>query len=115
MTPRRNLRSSFVDKMRWLSCVLSQKQAPLTSYQKYGNRILQATYSILLFPLFLCLPCLSADLYLIRSSNKPSAEQRELEVATQFYGINLRAVTATAGTMSVITKAAKSNETLAVA
>jgi hypothetical protein len=115
MTPINSLRNSLADKMPWLFCGLAQERVPSTTYRKYGNQILQATYSILLFTLFLCSSCLSADFYLIRSSNNPSAEQRELEVATQFYGINLKAVTVTADTMSVITEAAKSNETLAVA
>ncbi|WP_260740768.1 hypothetical protein [Tunturiibacter lichenicola] len=105
----------MADKIPWPSCGLAKEHALSTSYRKYVRRILQVTYSIVLFILFLCLPCLSADFYLIRSSDKPSAEQQELKVATQFYGINLKTVTATADTVSVITEAAKSNETLAVA
>ena len=115
MMPTRNSCNSLADEMPQISCNLAQEQALSNSYRKYVNRILPATYRIILFTLFLCLPCFSADFYLIRSSNQPSAEQRELEVATQFYGINLKLVTATAGTMSVITEAAKSNETLAIA
>jgi hypothetical protein len=96
-------------------CGLTQEQILSATYHKYVNRILQATYSVLLLTLFLCSPCFSADFYLVRSSDKPSAEQRELEVATQFYGISLKAVTVTADTMSVITEAVKSNDTLAIA
>lgn len=38
--------------------------------------------------------CYSADLLFIRSAGAPSSEQQDLEVATQFYGLNLRVITA---------------------
>lgn len=36
------------------------------------------------------LPCYSADLLFLRSSQEPSTGQRQLEIASQFYGLNLR-------------------------
>lgn len=38
--------------------------------------------------------CYSADLLFIRAAEAPSSEQHDLEVATQFYGLNLRVITA---------------------
>src|ERR1700685_549502 len=38
--------------------------------------------------------CYAADVVLIRSAGGASPEQRELELATQFYGVNLKVITA---------------------
>jgi hypothetical protein len=71
-------------------------------------------FHIFFCSVFSCLPCFSSDLYLIRSSDKPSVEQQELEVATQFYGLNLEVVTATAVNLPDIAEAVNNNEILAV-
>ena len=42
-----------------------------------------------------CVRSYSADVVLIRSAGVPPSEQHELEIATQFYGLNLKVVTAT--------------------
>jgi hypothetical protein len=115
MMPTRNLSSSLVNEMPWHFCGLVREKTPRKRYRKDVDRLLQATCCALLFSLFLCLPCFSSDFYLIRSSDKPSAEQHELEVATQFYGLNLKVETATSGNSTAITEAASNHETLAVA
>ena len=59
--------------------------------------------------------CISADVVLIRSAGSTSSEQRELELATQFYGVNLNVVTASDNNAGSALRAVRQNATLAVA
>ncbi len=60
--------------------------------------------------------CRGADVVFIRSAGGPSQEQRELEVATKYYGLDLKVVlaSATQDTDLALSGAAKLDETLAV-
>jgi hypothetical protein len=59
--------------------------------------------------------CYSADLVLIRSAIAPAPEQDQLEVATQFYGLDLRVVTVGTANTAKAFDLVRSRETLAVA
>ncbi|MGC2644851.1 MAG: hypothetical protein WA261_01125, partial [Candidatus Sulfotelmatobacter sp.] len=56
--------------------------------------IVRSTCHVLLLVFASSLLCYSADTVLIRSAGETPSEQRELEIASQFYGLNLRVVTA---------------------
>ena len=58
------------------------------------NRHRRSVWTILFLTLTLSLRCYSSEVVLFRSGGSPSREQRELELATQFYGLNLKIVTA---------------------
>ena len=59
--------------------------------------------------------CYSADVVFIRSAGTTSSEQRELELATQFYGVNLNVVTAGDNTAGSALREVQRKGTLAVA
>jgi hypothetical protein len=58
-----------------------------------GSHHLRTAYAVFSLVLISSLWCYSADMVLIRCSGASSSEQHELELATQFYGLNLRIVT----------------------
>ncbi len=115
MTPTKNLHIPSTDKMLWIFCGLTTKRTIPSIYSDSVVKLLQTAYCIFLFGLFLSLPCLSADFYLIRLSDKPSSEQQELEVATRFYGLDLKVITETATNIPALAEAIRSHRTLAVA
>jgi hypothetical protein len=59
--------------------------------------------------------CFSADVVLIRTAGDPTSEQRELEVAAQFYGLNLNVVTASGNMNDRQLAAVQQGDTVAVA
>jgi hypothetical protein len=63
-----------------------------TKFSELPERPQRAAIAILVFLLISVARCFSADVVLLRSGNKLSTEQRELELATQFYGLNLKLV-----------------------
>ena len=81
--------------------------------RRAASRIRTACF-ILLLTLMSSL-CYSADVVLIRSTAVPSGEQRELELAAQFYGVNLKVVTVSENNTGSAIRAAQQNETEAVA
>jgi hypothetical protein len=74
-----------------------------------------ASCAVLFLILMSSLWCFSADVVLIRSAGSASSEQRELELATQFYGVNLTVVTASGNNAGSALRAVRQNATLAVA
>jgi hypothetical protein len=59
--------------------------------------------------------CYASDVLLIRSAEIASPEQRQLELATQFYGVNLKVVTAGDRNFGSALRTVRQNVTLAVA
>lgn len=59
--------------------------------------------------------CFCADLVLIRSSDVSSPEQHELEVACEFYGLNLTVVTARKNNTALVPNAIQEGVTMGVA
>jgi len=60
--------------------------------------------------------CYGSDLVFIRSNSGPSAELEEMRVASSFYGLTLRVVTAASGTDNLsVRTAVEQNETVGVA
>jgi hypothetical protein len=57
------------------------------------NRWLGRACVVLFLVLISCARCYSADIVLVRSAEGSPSEQRELEIATGFYGVNLKIVT----------------------
>jgi hypothetical protein len=63
-------------------------------YCRIGNRHTRYIWAILFLILTFSVRCYSAEIILVHSAGTPSAEQHELELATQFYGLDLKIVTA---------------------
>ena len=80
-----------------------------------ANRGVRAACAVLFLILVSSLSCHSADVVLIRSTGSASSEQRELELATQFYGVNLTVVNASDNNAGSALRAVRQNATLAVA
>ena len=57
----------------------------------------------------------SSDVVLIRSTGEPSSEQHELELATQFYGLTLKVITANGDLDDHLLRPIQQSETVAVA
>jgi len=72
-------------------------------------------WTVLVLVLMSSLWCYSADMVLIRSAGVSSSEQKELELAAQFYGLNLRVVTVSAGNAVPELTPVEQSETVAIA
>ena len=59
--------------------------------------------------------CHSADVVFIRSAGAPSSEQHDIELATQFYGLNLKVETASGKITDPVPVTVQQNDTLGVA
>jgi hypothetical protein len=99
---------------RWLFC------EGFAVSMSSGNRrstiqIMRSAGAIILLFLVSCIRCFSADIVLIRSVGGSSSEQSKLEVATDFYGVNLRVITASADNTTLILGAIQESGTAAVA
>ena len=71
----------------------SLKEDAPARFCRRGSHHLRTAYAVFSLVLISSLWCYSADMVLIRCSGASSSEQHELELATQFYGLNLRIVT----------------------
>jgi len=71
----------------------SLKEDAPARFCRGGSHHLRTAYAVFSLVLISSLWCYSADMVLIRCSGASSSEQHELELATQFYGLNLRIVT----------------------
>jgi len=91
------------------------KEAAPARFGRTANRPVRAACAVLFLILMSSLWCFSADVVLIRSAGGPSWEQHELELATQFYGLNLKVVTASAHISGPELAPVQQNATLAVA
>jgi hypothetical protein len=80
-----------------------------------NNRLFRVVCAVFFLTLTSSLWGYSADLVLIRSAGEPSAEQHQLELATQFYGLDLTVVIAGVHNDSAALSAVQWNATLAVA
>lgn len=78
-------------------------------------RSLRAPHIFLFLALGSSLPCLSADLVLIRSSANATPEQKQLELAAQFYGLSLKTIAADHANTRSILEAARQDTTVGVA
>jgi hypothetical protein len=72
-------------------------------------------WAVLFLVLMSSLWCYSADMVLIRSAGVSSSEQNELELAAQFYGLNLKVVTVSADNSVPELTPVEQSETVAVA
>src|SRR5579862_9704120 len=79
-----------------------------------ARSIARSTCHLLFLVLALSLFCCSADMVLIRSAGETPSEQRELEIASEFYGLDLRVVTAGDSADQILTSIRRS-ATVAVA
>ena len=86
-----------------------------TRFDQMANRHVREACAVLFFILVSPLWCYSSDIVFIRSAEGASSEQRELELATQFYGVNLKVVTASDNNAGSALRLIKQNATLAVA
>jgi hypothetical protein len=82
--------------------------------RRIGNAV-RSTCAVLSLLLMSSLWCFSADVVLIRGAGDPSPEQRELEVAAQFYGLNLKVVTASGNIGDRELAGIRQSDTVAVA
>lgn len=89
--------------------------APPMRCRQVKNRPFRAACAVSFVMLVSSLWCYSADIVLIRSAGEPSAEQHDLELSTQFYGLNLTVVIASVHNGSSTLSAVQQNDTLAVA
>src|ERR1700678_1165842 len=80
-----------------------------------ATRARWAAYAVLLAILTSCAWCQSAEFVLVRTAGMSSNEQRELELATQFYGVNLKVVTAGDSDSGSALRAVRQNTTIGVA
>jgi hypothetical protein len=79
------------------------------------NRRIIAACAVLLFILLLAVRGYSADVVLIRSGDGLSSQEKDLELAARFYGVNLKVVTAGNNNTTSTLDAVRQNETVAVA
>jgi hypothetical protein len=79
------------------------------------TRHVAATCAVLVLIALFSLPCYSEDIVLIRSADGTPMEEHELELATRFYGVNLKVVPAGKNDAGSALDAARQHETLAVA
>lgn len=94
------------------------KGAAETGSEKYwqiGNRHRRALLVILFLALVLSLRCYAADVVLFRAIGNPSPEQHELELATRFYGLDLKIVPVGANESALTFNAIRPDTTVAVA
>ena len=92
-----------------------KKDGP-SRFSRRGNHHFRTAYGVSLLVLISSLWCYSADVVLIRCSGASSSEQHELELATQFYGLNLKIVTVRKGDNALkLLDPAQLDETVAVA
>jgi len=91
------------------------REAVPEQVDRMANRSVRAACAVLFLILMSSLWCHSADVVLIRSTGSTSSEQRELELATQFYGVNLTVVNASDNNAGSALRAVQQNATLAVA
>ncbi len=74
-----------------------------------------AAYATLFFMAMSSAWCYASDVVLIRSAGRPSPEQHELELATQFYGVGLDVVSVDADHAAPLFESLERTSTLAVA
>ena len=75
----------------------------------------RSVWATLLLIIAFSLRCYSAEIILFHSSSSPTPEQQELEIATQFYGLDLKIVTASAEQIALMVKTIRLDTTVAVA
>jgi hypothetical protein len=78
------------------------------------SRTVRPACAVLFLLLISSALCYPADLVFIHSAEEQSSEQHELEVATRFYGLNLKVVAFTSNPVNSVLTAVERNETVAV-
>ena len=91
------------------------KQEVGKQVDRMSSRPVRAACTVFFVILASTIWCFSADVVLIRSAGSVSSEQSELELATQFYGVNLTLVTVSDDNAVSALRAVRQNATLAVA
>ena len=80
-----------------------------------ANRHRGTSCAVVFMILMSSLLCYSADVVFIRSAGSMPSEQRELELSTQFYGVNLNVITLGKNNAGSALREVRQNGTLAVA
>jgi hypothetical protein len=90
---------------------------PIRWFRNNGcvRRGVRATCAAFFLILMSSLCCYAADVLFIRSTESISSEQRQLEIATRFYGVNLKVVNAGDNNFVATLRALRQNATLGVA
>lgn len=87
-----------------------------TRFDKIAICSLRVTWNVVLLALTSAACCYSAEVVFIRSPGGSPAEQEQLEIATNFYGLNLKVITAgSAKDDLALTRAVEREETVGVA
>jgi hypothetical protein len=84
-------------------------------YYRIINRHTRYLLSILFLILTFSVRCYSAEIILLHSAGSPTPEQHELELATQFYGLDLKIVTVSADQTALALGAIRLDTIVAVA
>ncbi len=108
--------NSWVDRPAELpGCEAVLREAVPERVDRTPNRGVRVACAVSVLILMSSLCCYAADVLLIRSVRTASPEQRELELATQFYGVNLKVVTVGDSDFGSALRAVRQNTTLGVA
>jgi hypothetical protein len=91
------------------------KQGTVTKSVRTSNRSIRVSCGVLFLILISALSSYSADIILIRSTGDSSSEQRELELAARFYGLNLKVAMVRANDAGAALDLVERNPSLAVA
>lgn len=91
------------------------RHAGSMKYRGIANRHKRSVWTFLFLTLTLSLRCYPSEVLLLRSGGSPSREQHELELATQFYGLDLKIVTAGTNQTVFTSEALRPETTVAVA
>jgi hypothetical protein len=86
-----------------------------TRFKSVATHARWAAFTGLLVMLTSCAWCQSGDVVLVRATGTSSAEQQELELSAQFYGVNLKVVSAGDSNSGAVLRALRQNTTLGVA
>ena len=75
---------------------------------------LQTVFAVAFLVLMSSVWCYSSDIVFIRLAGDPSSEQHDIELATQFYGLNLRVVTVSGKIAGTVPITVQQSDTVAV-
>ena len=105
--------SRFPENARFLSH--GARESMLTKNNRITGWPIRVVCTVIFVVLMLSVPCFSAEVVLLRSADSPSIEQRQLEFATQFYGLDLKVVTVGVNQPALVSGAIRPGTTVAVA
>jgi len=91
------------------------KSTPSTEIWRCPSRAARSACALLFWPLVSFVHCYASEIVLIRSTGNASPEQHELELATRFYGVELKALIVGPDTVRSLRTGIRDHATLAVA